>query len=51
LLGLSSKEVGRLTYRKFRNLYYHYQRFYDFKLRKISYEKLEEMVMEEEEWL
>jgi len=50
-LGLTQKEVGRLTYRKFINLYYHFQRFYDFKLRRISYEKLEELVTEEEEWL
>lgn len=51
LLGLSKKEVGRLTYRTFKNLYYHYQNYYDFTLLKISYQKLDELTMENEEWL
>lgn len=51
LLGLQKNEVGRLTYRTFKNLYYHYQRYYDFTLAKITYNKLEEASMEEEEWL
>lgn len=51
LLGLQRKEVGRLTYRTFKNLYYHYQNYYDFTLKQVSYRKLEEMVMENEEWL
>jgi len=51
LIGLNSKEVGRMTYRKFRNLYYHYQKNYDFQLKKISYERLEELIIEEEEWI
>ena len=51
LLGLNKKEVGKLTYRTFKNLYFHYQNYYDFKLSKITYKRLEEMVMEDEEWL
>jgi hypothetical protein len=51
LLGLPSKEVGRLTYRTFKNLYYHYQNYYDFTLKGISYQRLNELVMENEEWL
>ena len=51
LLGLRKKEVGRLTYRTFKNLYYHYQNYYDFTLKQISYQKLEEIMMENDEWL
>ena len=46
MLGLNKKEVGRLTYRTFKNLYYHYQNYYDFTLAKISYQRLEEINME-----
>jgi len=51
LLGIPRKEVGRLTYRTFKNLYHHYQNYYDFTLKQVSYKQLEEMVMENEEWL
>ena len=44
--GLSLRELNQMLIYN-----YHYQRFYDFKLRKISYQKLEEMAIEEEEWL
>ncbi len=40
-----------MTYRRFKNLYYHYQNYYDFTLRKQSYRDLEAQVMENEEWL
>ena len=51
MLGIPRKEVGRLTYRTFKNLYYHYQNYYDFTLKQVSYQRLEELVMEDEEWL
>lgn len=51
LLGLKKEEVGRLTYRTFKNLYYHYQNYYNFTLKQMSYKELEELVMQNEEWL
>ena len=40
-----------MTYRKFKNLYYHYQNYYDFTLKQVSYKRLDELIMEDEEWL
>ena len=40
-----------MTYRKFKKQFNHYKNDYDFKLKKVSYEKLGQLQMESEEWL
>jgi hypothetical protein len=55
VLGFSEKEVGRMTLRKFMKLYDHYKNHFDRELilnkRGITYAKLNEMQMQDEEWL
>lgn len=38
--------LGRLM-----NMYYHYQNYYDFTLKKVSYQELEEKINASEEWI
>jgi hypothetical protein len=55
LLGYSEKEVGRMTLRKFMRLYDHYKANFDLEMRLkrkgITYAKLNELQIEDEEWL
>nr|DAK01711.1 MAG TPA: hypothetical protein [Caudoviricetes sp.] len=50
LLGFSEKEVGRMTLRKWRNLYQHYKDHYDFTLKKVSYAQADEIIARGDEW-
>ena len=50
LLGYTEREVGHLTYHKWKQQYDHYKADYDFKLSKVSYEKAYELTQQEEEW-
>lgn len=54
-MGFSEKEIGRMTPRKFAKLYQHYKNNFDVQLvmrqKGLTYVKLEQMQMEEEEWL
>lgn len=54
-MGFSEKEIGRMTARKFMRLYQHYKNNFDVQLvmrsKGLTYAKLEQMQMEEEEWL
>jgi hypothetical protein len=55
LLGFSEKEVGRMTIRKFMRLYDHYKNNFDLELalkrRGITYAQLNELQIQDEEWL
>ena len=51
LLGYSDREVGRLTFTKWKEQYDHYKNEYDFRLAKVSYSKAHEITQQEEEWL
>ena len=60
LLGFSEKEVGRMTLRKWRNLYQHYKDHYDFTLMRekdsgiyaagLTYKRLDEISAKGDEW-
>ena len=50
LLGYKDKEVGRLTYHKWKQQYDHYKEDYDFKLLRVSYDKAHDVAQQEEEW-
>lgn len=45
------KEVGRLTFREWRQQYDHYKNHYDFTVRGVTYEQLEEAQAAEDEWI
>ena len=53
-LGLTYKEVGRMTYTLFSKLYQHYKDDFDIEMRLrasgTTYEQLEEQAVKEEEW-
>lgn len=55
LLHYSEKEVGRMTLRKFMKLYGHYKNTFDLEMnmraKGITYAKLAELQIEDEEWL
>lgn len=51
LLGFSQKEVIHMTLGRLMNMYYHYQNYYDFTLKKVSYQELEEKINASEEWI
>ena len=40
-----------MTLKKWKKLYNHYQKNYDFQLKRISYKELSQRVSEEEEWI
>lgn len=50
MLGYKDKEVGRLTYHKWKQQYDHYKEDYDFKLLRVSYDKAHDVAQQEEEW-
>ena len=50
MLGFTEKEVGRMTLRKWRNLYQHYKDHYDFTLKKVSYAQIDEIIARGDEW-
>ena len=54
-MGFTEKEIGRMTLRKFMRLYGHYKNTFDLELqltkRGITYNKLAEIQMQDEEWL
>ena len=43
ILGYTDKEVGRLTYHRWKQQFDHYQNDYDFKLQRVSYSQAQEM--------
>lgn len=51
LLGFSTKEVGRLTFREWKQQYEHYKSDYDFRLAKVSYQQLEDEAAKQDEWI
>ncbi len=51
ILGFTEKEVGHFTFSKLMKLYGHYKNHYDFMLKKVSYNDLEEAVIQNEEWI
>ncbi len=55
VLGFSEKEVGRMTLRKFMRLYDHYKNNFDLEMtltkKGVTYAKLNEMQIQDEEWL
>ena len=55
LLRYSEKEVGRMTLRKFMKLYEQYKKHFDLEMqlraKGVTYAKLAELQMQEEEWL
>ena len=40
-----------MTFSKFIKLYKHYKNNYDFKLKNVSYERLENVIAKSEEWI
>lgn len=54
-MGFSEKEVGRMTLRKFNQLYGHYKNNFDMQMMMtragVTYSKLAEKEIENEEWL
>lgn len=55
ILNFSEKEIGRMTLRKFMKLYSHYKNNFDIEMQLkkggITYAKLNELQIQDEEWL
>lgn len=55
VLHYTEKEVGRMTLRKFMKLYEQYKKHFDLEMqlraKGVTYAKLAELQMQEEEWL
>lgn len=55
VLHYTEKEIGRMTLRKFMKLYEQYKKHFDLEMqlraKGVTYAKLAELQMQEEEWL
>lgn len=51
LLNYTNKEIGKMTYWKFYKLYSQYKKHYDFTLKNITYEELDNLLDHDGEFL